>query len=564
MSAPDEVATVDDVAEAYVVAYADLDPVGATRFGLTGHDGEMTDFSPEGAEARAELARRARRQVCEAKVVDDADRLAADVMVERLTADIDIFDSGEWRRDLNVLFSPLQQIREAFDLMATETAEDWQDVLTRMSAVPATLIGLRATLEAGVAAGTPAARRQAVACAGQVRSWSQGVDGSPSFFGRLAADSRVVGVDERLSASLDEAAEGAGAALGTFGQWLADDYAPVALDTDAVGADRYRLFARAWNGIDLDLDETYRWGWGELGRIDDEMKRVAALILPGGSLAEARTFLENDPDRVIEGEENLRRWLQDLMDDAIAGLNGAHFDIPPPLQRLEAMIAPPGGAAAQYYTAPSEDFRRPGRTWYPTQGRTRFPTWGEVSTAYHEGVPGHHLQIGMTQYLKDRLNRFQRTMAFTAGHGEGWALYGERLMGELGYLDKPDYELGMLSAQAMRAVRVVVDIGLHLQLRIPGDERFHPDERWTPDLAAQLLAERASQPPAFVASEIDRYLGMPGQAISYKVGERVWLAGREAARRRAGARFDLRRFHANALGLGPMGLAQLSSQLERC
>jgi uncharacterized protein (DUF885 family) len=294
------------------------------------------------------------------------------------------------------------------------------------------------------------------------------------------------------------------------------------------------------------------------------MVRVAACILPGAPLAEVKHLLDTDPDRAIEGEDRLLAWLQGLMDEALTDLDGVHFEIPGPLRRLEARLAPPGGAAAQYYTPPSEDFSRPGRTWYPTQGRSRFPLWGEVSTAYHEGVPGHHLQMAMTQYLKDRLNRFQRTMAFTAGHGEGWALYGERLMGELGYLENPDYELGMLSGQAMRAVRVIVDIGLHVGLRIPEDERFCPGQPWTPDLAAALLLERASQPPAFVASEVDRYLGLPGQAISYKVGERVWLAGRDAARRRAGADFDLKAFHANALDLGPMGLADLARHLEQC
>lgn len=565
MPAAESVTTVDDVAEAYVADHAALDPVGATRYGIVGHESEMTDYSPEGVEARAELARRALRQVAAARPADEREQIAADVMVERLTAELDVHDAGEWRRDLNVLFSPLQQLRECFDLMATGTAAEWADLATRMTAVPTALAGLRATLLEGLAAGTPAARRQAVACAAQARAWSGEANGPVPFFSRLAAlYHRQESPEEAQAERLDDAARAANAAMGDMARWLADEYAPAAGERDGVGAERYELMARGWNGVDLDLDETYAWGWEELRRIEDEMAKVAARILPGATLDEVRHLLETDPKRAIEGEENLRQWLQDLMDEALEGLNGVHFDIPEPLLRLEAMIAPAGGAAAQYYTGPSEDFRRPGRTWYPTQGRTHFPLWGEVSTAYHEGVPGHHLQVAMTQYLKDRLNRFQRTMAFTAGHGEGWALYGERLMGELGYLANPDHELGMLSAHAMRAARVVVDIGLHLELRIPDGERFHPGERWTPELAADLLTERSSQPPAFVASEVDRYLGMPGQAISYKVGERVWLEGRDAARRRSGPAFDLRSFHARALDLGPMGLADLTRHLVQC
>jgi uncharacterized protein (DUF885 family) len=134
-------------------------------------------------------------------------------------------------------------------------------------------------------------------------------------------------------------------------------------------------------------------------------------------------------------------------------------------------------------------------------------------------------------------------------------------MGELGYLDDPAYELGMLRAQVMRAVRVVVDIGMHLQLAIPARERHHGGEAWTPELALPFVFERSCFPEDFMRSEVDRYLGMPAQAISYKVGERVWLAAREAARVRAGSSFDLKAFHARALDLGPMGLAQLEREL---
>ena len=135
------------------------------------------------------------------------------------------------------------------------------------------------------------------------------------------------------------------------------------------------------------------------------------------------------------------------------------------------------------------------------------------------------------RYLADTLSRYQRTLAGTSGHAEGWALYAERLMGELGYLDDPAYELGMLRAQAMRAVRVVVDIGMHLELADPG-RRALPPGRDVDARARAAVRDRAQQVPAPTSwrSEVDRYLGLPGQAISYKVGERVWLGARDAAR----------------------------------
>ena len=336
-----------------------------------------------------------------------------------------------------------------------------------------------------------------------------------------------------------------------------------AVERDGVGRDLYQLSSRVYNGIELDLEETYQWGWDELHRIEAEMRATCARILPGATIEETKQFLESDPDRAIDGVDEFRQWMQDLQDRTIAELDGTHFDIPAPLRKIEAMIAPPGGALAMYYTGPSEDFSRPGRTWYPTGGKTRFPLWGEVSIAYHEGVPGHHFERATAKYLAGELSRFQRLMGGTSGYVEGWGLYAERLMGELGYLENPDYYLGMLRAQAMRAVRVIVDIGMHLGLPIPRGETFHPGETWDADIGQEFCLQRSQFPPDFMQSEVIRYLGTPGQAISYKVGERCWLEAREASRKRQGERFDLKEWHRAALNLGPMGLAQMQRELAR-
>jgi len=290
------------------------------------------------------------------------------------------------------------------------------------------------------------------------------------------------------------------------------------------------------------------------------MRRVGERILPGAALGEIIDHLDQDTTRAIDGVDEFQRWNQELIDTTMAELHGTHFDIPEPLHRCEAMIAPPGGAAAMYYTGPSEDFSRPGRTWYPTLGNTHFPLWREVTTCYHEAVPGHHLQVGQVRYLADSLSRYQRAFGFVSGHGEGWALYAERLMGELGYLDDPAWEMGMLAAQAMRAVRVIVDIGMHLELPSPE----HDGATWTAELALPFAIERARfQGDDFMRSEIDRYLGWPGQAISYKVGEKVWLDARADARERHGSTFDLKQFHSYALDLGSMGLGPLRDELAR-
>ena len=353
----------------------------------------------------------------------------------------------------------------------------------------------------------------------------------------------------------------ASAAYAEFCAYLRHSYMQHARVSDAVGRERYSLGSRSYNGIDLDLSETYEWGWTQLQWVRSEMQNAAASVAPGATVRDAVEILETDPDRAVHDVDEFRDWMQSLQDVTISNMDGTHFDIPAPVRKIEAMIAPPGGALAMYYTGPSEDFSRPGRTWYPTGGKTSFPLWREVSVAYHEGVPGHHFQIGTTMTLSGNLSRYQRLLAGSSGYSEGWALYAERLMSELGYLDNPDHYMGYLDGQALRSVRVIIDIGMHLQLAIPRFSDFHPGETWTPELAYEFMCAKVHFPTDFIASEIDRYLGIPGQAISYKVGERVWLDARSDAKTRRGANFDLKMWHNDALNLGPMGLAQMKTEM---
>jgi uncharacterized protein (DUF885 family) len=272
----------------------------------------------------------------------------------------------------------------------------------------------------------------------------------------------------------------------------------------------------------------------------------------------------------VDGVETIRERLQAMMDEAMDALDGTHFDLAAPVRRVEAMIAPPGSAAAPYYTRPSQDLSRPGRTWLPTLGRTRFPMWDLVSTWYHEGVPGHHLQLAQWAYVSGQLSAYQTSIGSVGANVEGWALYAERLMDELGFLPDPGARLGYLDAQQMRAVRVVIDIGMHLELPIPDDAdgavAEHRGKPWTPELARAFFGENCGREPAFLDSELVRYLGIPGQAISYKLGERAWLRGRDAARRAheaRGAEFDLKAWHMAALSQGALGLDDLAAELAR-
>jgi uncharacterized protein (DUF885 family) len=400
-----------------------------------------------------------------------------------------------------------------------------------------------------------------VAVAGQCDAWTH--PNRDNFFHALADR---VPADGTLAAELRRGAAAATAATAEFGEFLRTELAPRGQEKEAAGPERYELASQYFLGAKVDQHETYAWGFEELARLEAEMRTVAAEIAgSGASVDQAVATLDADPARRIPGKEAFRDWMQQLADKAIGELNGTHFDIAEPIRRLECCIAPTSDGSI-YYTGPSEDFSRPGRMWWAVpEGQAEFSTWRETSTVYHEGVPGHHLQIGQTQLLADRLNRWQRLLCWCSGHGEGWALYAERLMDDLGYLADPGDRLGMLDNQALRATRVIVDIGMHLELEIPRDNPFgfHPGERWTPDLGWEFLRAHSRMDEEVLRFEWKRYLGWPGQAPSYKIGERIWLQARDDAKARKGVDFDLKAFHRDALSLGALGLDPLRRALAR-
>jgi uncharacterized protein (DUF885 family) len=555
------------VADAYVDAVCELNPIVATSLGRTPASDRLPDLSPAGLAAEAELQRSTLAELDRVLAADPA--LAEDVVElrcarllrERLTAGLAQHEAGEGLRELSNLFSPVHSVRQVFSMMPTRTAEDWSVLARRMAQVPGAYRGYVATLTEGAAQGLFAAPRQVHTVVGQLDEWLAG-----PYFAGLAAD----GPDE-LRAELDAAAAAADGAVAEVRDFLRDTYAPQAEGTpDAVGRERYVRFARAWNGTDLGagagLEDAYAWGWAEHLRIREEQRTAAEQVLPGSTPMEAMRWL-NEHGEAVDGVEPVRVRLQQMMDEAMDALDGVHFELAEPIRRVEAMIAPPGSAAAPYYTRPAQDFSRPGRTWLPTLGKDRFPLWDLVSTWYHEGVPGHHLQLAQWAYVSGQLSTYQTSLGSVGANVEGWALYAERLMDELGFLTDPGARLGYLDAQQMRAVRVVIDIGMHLELPIPDDAdgtlTEHRGRPWTPELARAFFGEYCGRDSAFLDSELVRYLGMPGQAISYKLGERAWLAGRAAAQQARGAEFDLKAWHMAALSQGSLGLDDLAAELAQ-
>jgi len=538
---------LDRIAEQWVDTLCELDPDYRVWLGREGDLTGYADLSPEGHAAWEVEAKRTLSALETAKVLDDVDRVTqADLTAElRLALET---SAARWHlRDLNNIASPAQAVREVFDLIPAESEADWAVIAAKLGNVGGALNGYRETLRLGIREGHVPARRQISEVIAQAERHAGEHGFFDTFVNVTAPDSLPASLRQTLRAN----AELARTAYDEFAGFLRDELAPASHDHDGVGRDLYQLHSRRFLGATVDLDETYEWGLEELARMVDEQERIAQRLC-GGSVAEAVAFLANDPARKIQGTDALQAWMQDLSDAAIRDLSATHFDIPDQMRKLECRIAPTQDGGI-YYTGPSDDFSRAGRMWWSVpEGVTEFDTWRETTTVYHEGVPGHHLQVGQAVYNAGQLNTWRRQLAGSSGHAEGWALYAERLMAELGYLDDDGDRFGMLDGQRMRAARVVLDIGVHL-----GKQRPDGKGPWTADYAFEFMRNNVLKEDEFVRFEVTRYLGWPGQAPSYKVGQRIWEQLRAESERREATSFDLKAWHKRALDIGGTGLDTL-------
>ena len=544
---------LDARADSYVRDVARLNPLAATDWGLPGDPGTLPDYSPAGQEEMLDLARALVTDAQRIAPADDVDRITASAITESLGAEIDLEEADEWLGSVNNIASPIQDIRMSFDLMEKESAEDWGQVARRMHAVPAALAGYQDSLRLAASRGRIAARRQI----GIGIEQSRGLADSGNYFAELAEEGvALVNGDAALERDLRAGAAEAARAYGELADMLGAELLDRAPTRDGIGRERYARFSRASIGAVVDLDETYEWGLAQLAEIDAQQRAIATdLYGAGTSVREALDRLNDEPSLQLHGTGELREWMQGIADRAIANLDGTQFDIPAPARRIECMIAPSQDGGI-YYTGPSQDFSRPGRMWWAVpEGETTFHTWQERTTVFHEGVPGHHLQISQAIAESGTLNLYRRLASWNSGHGEGWALYAEGLMAELGYQDEPANRMGLLDSMRLRAARVALDIGVHL-----GKERPGGGGVWDRNFAWSFLKENVAMADGFLDFELNRYLGWPGQAPSYKVGERLWEQLRADYLDWApghGQEATAKAFHSKALRLGSLPMSTL-------
>ncbi len=542
-----------EIGDDYVEGVFALSPMARTTFGIKGADGEWDDFSPTGHDERHGLAVGTRDSLAGHLSHTEPDqRHAARVLHDRLVEGIAAFETGDHLRDVAHIYCPFTEIRDIFEIMDRASAEGWAAVASRLGTISEPLDGYRRTLELGRSRGLMPARRQIESIVEQARNLA----GEKSSWDGYAEAASGSGGD---TTAVGDAVDTAKTAVSDFADWMEAEYLPSGVQEDGVGEERWLRNADGLIGMEIDPAETYEWGWGEVDRLRTEMTRVAAEIDPDADITAVIDMLETDPGRMSASTDEFASFVEDRLGAAVDQLDGVHFDVPPRARTVTVNLAPPGGALGAWYINPSEDWSRPGSVWYSLGEVERVPLWQTVSTAYHEGFPGHHLQVATVLDQAAHLSRAHRLLIWYSGYGEGWALYTERLMEEFGFLDRPEYLLGMLANQLFRAVRIVVDTGLHLGYTIPESAPLHGGKEWSFDTAVRYLNEVGLQDHPLSVSEVKRYLGWPAQAVTYKIGEREILRIRGELEKRG--EFDLKEFHTRLLVGGEMRLDYLRERM---
>lgn len=551
---------VRDIADDYTRALAEREPAAALALGHERPSRALADLSPEWLQARYDLQGEVLDRLA-ALPADAPDGVLRAALVERLSGDRAMFDTGFTMRMAAGLASPVHLIIEGVEGLPIGADPAGIAVLERLEAGPAAvreylrcLARARELGRRGRFSGTGvAAARQLRLLADQAQGWADA-----DYFGGL---DRAPDLPADLASRADAAASAMTAALRELVAVLRDDLLPDAPEEDAMGEDVYATMVASMLGTPVDLAEVYAFGWSELERLVALSRELAEQL--GGSgddpVRSAARILDADPRYRLEGIEEIVRWLRGRVAESAEVLGARGFALPPTIDDVECVVSQ-ASAGVVYYTPAPPDGSVPSRiVWTIPSGVPAVATWQEVTSVHHEGLPGHHLEHTVNR-ANGTLHPWQRFLCEVHGYAEGWAHYAEALSEELGLIRDPAERLGMVLGQIWRSVRIVADIGMHTGWPIPSTP-LTAERVWTPELARTFLEDFAMVEPDLARFEVDRYLGIPGQALAFKVGAKLWMEARASWRDRRGPDAPLSDFHREALALGPMGLGPLRALL---
>jgi uncharacterized protein (DUF885 family) len=552
---------LDALATAYWEETLEASPVFATSLGDHRYDDRLPDLSPEALAARR---RRLRDQLdaVEALAPDGlapAARVTRAALRETVIGDLAELVSGllAWTVD------PLEGVPVGLltipDLQPVETPDDGRRMVARWRAMGAFvdthIAGLRASLADGrVAAAAPLARVRAQLerqLATPTEDWPLVRPAAGAGPERWSATER-----ERFRDALTDAVErDVRPAFARLLAALTDGIAPAARGDDAAGLASvpggeaaYAGLVRRHTSLDAPARTFHDTGLREIARIDEELRDLAGRVLGTRTLADAIAHLRTDPALAFTTRDEVEATAVACLRRAEAALPAQFGHLPvAPCVVVRMGSFEEADSTIAYYRQPAADGSRPGQYYINTSEPATRPRYEAEALAFHEAVPGHHTQLAIAQELH-HLPAFRRHLGSTA-YVEGWGLYAERLADEMGLYTSDLDRIGVLSYDAWRASRLVVDTGLHAL-------------GWSRERAIAFMTEHTALAPNNIANEVDRYIVWPGQSLAYKTGQLELLRLRAEARERQADRFDSRVFHDTVLGEGALPLGALRALVE--
>jgi uncharacterized protein (DUF885 family) len=545
-----------ELADEYWQAYLAFSPVSATSIGDRRFDDRLDDSSPEAIQAqRRRLAGFAKRaEAIGPGALDGADLVTRSALIAQIASDVAALETGleEWTVD------PLEGPQVvALDLEAIQpvsTPDQAQAMVARWRALGPWFDQQAANLHRGLAGGRVAVRTPVERAVDQIDGILRRPDAELPLLKPLELEHPDWPVAEReafadgLRSAVRDIVR---PALDRYGAVVREEILPAARPDERAGIlhidggrDAYTRLIRLHTSLDLSPDEIHRIGLDEVARIDAELAELGGRVLGTTDAGVIRSRLRSDPglhfttrDEVFATAEEALARARTAIPDWFGLLPVAGCTVVRMSEHEEEH------STIAYYRQPAVDGSRPGQYYVNTYAPETRPRYEAEALAYHESVPGHHLQIAIAQELTD-LPEFRKHLGPTAFF-EGWGLYTERLSDEMGLYSGDLDRIGILSFDGWRACRLVVDTGIHAL-------------GWTRRQAIDFLTTHTALAPNNIANEIDRYIVWPGQALAYKIGQLEILRLRAEAREAAGAAFNITAFHDAVLGQGAVGLETLA------
>jgi uncharacterized protein (DUF885 family) len=533
-------------------------PEFASILGDRRYNDQVSDASEKAVRADLEMTRRFLRrfEAIGTQGFSEQERLNRDLMIRDLRMSIDGARFKSWQTPVNQMGGIHLGAAQFASMLTFASARDYDDYITRLRKFPKAMDDTIANMRKGMAARLMPPRFLLEKVAEQARDIAAAKSEESPFAVSLSRFPEGMSAEEqvRVRRELLAAIEThVVPAYRRFEAFVRDEYAPKGRTEVGVwampdGRERYAFQVRNMTTTDLTPKEIHEIGLREVARIESEMLTIARR-LGHSDLASFNRAIDANPDLKAKSGEFILEQYRQYTAQMYAKLPELFGRLPK--ARVEVVPVPSyreKEAAAASYETGSPDGARPGRVYVNTYEATSRKILPNESTAYHEGVPGHHMQLSIQQELQE-LPPF-RQQGGTTAFVEGWALYSERLGKEVGFYQDPYSDYGRLNDEMLRAIRLVVDTGLH-------------DRKWTREQVVQYFRDHSAIDEVEIQAETDRYIVWPGQALGYKIGQLKIVELRERAQLELGAKFDIRGFHDEVLGAGALPLQELERRIER-